>query len=127
IDAMLSPNADQRPSLQAVRAVLKRVKNAPSEPAVRAIGTAPSIGTFDARTTPQGKSLPPDPMSRVDALVGARPVVATPMSGTPTVEQVPSRPQSMRPPTQPPASQQPPLASRPPTQPPPVSQQPHYW
>jgi len=121
IDAMLSPDADQRPSLTAIRAVLKRVKSGQSEP-VRAIGTAPSLGTFEARTTPQGKSLSPESIS--PSMVGARPVVATPLSGTPTIEQVPSRP-STRPPTQPPASQQPQYTPRPPTQPP-VSQQPQY-
>ncbi|HTL38418.1 MAG TPA: protein kinase [Kofleriaceae bacterium] len=127
IDAMLSPNADQRPSLTAIRAVLKRVKSGQSEP-VRAIGTAPSLETFEARTTPQGRSLPAENIS--PSMVGARPVVATPLSGTPTIEQVPSRP-AMRPPTQPPASrqpqasQQPQYAARPPTQPP-LSQQPQY-
>ena len=96
VDAMLSPGVDQRPSLADVRAVLKRVKNGQTEP-VRAIGTAPSIGTFEASTTPIGRKL-----------------VSTPLSGSPTVVDGPLPQHS-----QPPAYSQPP--NQPYSQPPPPS------
>jgi eukaryotic-like serine/threonine-protein kinase len=113
VDAMMAHAADQRPSITAIRTVLKRVKNAPADQ-VRALGTAPSIGTFDASTTPIGRPVQ-DAIS--PSMVGARPVVATPLSGSPTVQEMPS----MRPPTQPPVSQQPQYVSQ---QPQYVSQQP---
>ncbi|HUS30898.1 MAG TPA: protein kinase [Kofleriaceae bacterium] len=85
VDAMLALDPEQRPSIVAIRTVLKRVKNGQAE-AVRAIGTAPSLGISPS-------------------LVGARPVVATPLSGTPTISEVPSRASA---PSLPPVSQPPP-------------------
>jgi serine/threonine-protein kinase len=111
VDMMLAFDLEQRPSVAAIRAVLKRVKNGQFE-AVRAVGTAPSIGTmespFEARTTPQGRSL-----------------VATPMSGSPTVVDGPADRPSQNNVSQPPnqVSQQPSQDVS--QQPQYVSQQPH--
>jgi serine/threonine-protein kinase len=109
IEALVAPLLDRRPSLAAVRAVLKRVKNGQLE-AVRALGTAPSLGTFggplggssgssladplggpfDARTTPEGTTLPLESLSPSPSVssIGARQVVATPLSGSPTIPEV---------------------------------------
>ncbi|HSD90132.1 MAG TPA: protein kinase [Kofleriaceae bacterium] len=65
IEAMVANSPDDRPSFEAVRTVIKRVRTA--NDGIRAVGTGPSMGTMSP------------------SMVGARPVV-TPLSGTPTLQ-----------------------------------------
>jgi serine/threonine protein kinase len=120
-EAMVANSADDRPTLEAVRTVIKRVRTSAATDPVRAVGTAAAPSTMSP------------------SLVGARPVVQTPLSGTPTVQvgrDVPSdAPISLPPALEAPAypdepAQQAPYTSQPPhyvsQQPPYTSQPPHY-
>ena len=85
ISAMLAPLPDRRPTLAAVRTVIKRVR--PSLPSVSVVGLEVSLAAPEPAPPP-----PPEPS--LDALtatkVGARPVLPTPQAGTPVVQQQPA-------------------------------------
>lgn len=89
IESMVARNPDERPTLKAVRAVLKRVRpSMPSMPGlanVRAVGSEASLGAFSP------------------SALGARPQLPTPPTGAPTIDagppshMVPQRSQSQPP------------------------------
>ena len=123
VESMLAARPDDRPSLAAMRAVIKRVR--PSLPSMSVVG-------LELAAMPPDQSLQLSGMSA--SKVGARPVVPTPATGSPMVpsrspgqpsvaSHSPGRPSvaSPSPSARPSASQppsQPPSAPHPPSQPP---------
>ncbi len=85
VESMVAREPGDRPTLTAVRAVLKRVRpSLPSTPAlsgVRAVGSEMSLGAFSP------------------SALGAKPVLQTPPTGAPTVEQPAPAPPAPTPPS----------------------------
>jgi serine/threonine protein kinase len=85
VDSMLAPQADDRPSIVAARAMLKRLR-----PILAIAGNAPALAFG---------SVPPAPKESIErsidltpSLVGARPVLPTPVGGSPVIAAAPPEP-----------------------------------
>ena len=96
VETMLASDPDQRPSLVAIRAVLKRVR--PSLPSLSMVGLEVSL-------PPSGHA---ELASMSPSKVGARPMLPTPPTGSPSLPPQQSVPIERRQPSQPPYAQRPP-------------------
>jgi serine/threonine-protein kinase len=74
VDTMAAPNPDDRPSIVATRAVLKRLR-----PILAIAGNAPALAFG---SVPPARPAPNEPIQLTPSLVGAKPVLPTPVGGS---------------------------------------------